>query len=374
VEIYRQWVRPMLSEVQVHHVLPRPDGIRWDGLFYWSPGLRRGTLYVWRPDSPDARQTVRLKGFEPDKEYWVWCEDGALDPVLRRGAELIGAGLELHLSQRYTSDLVFVRDAALGKPAGLDLPGEFRLQPPTVQAGMFAVSAGLTWEPAAGARSYRVAVAEDAEFQRVVAAAHVTQPKATLEKLPPERTLHWRVEAVSWGGRRAQGGPPGTLVTPPRACPAGIVFLSDLPWVKANAGADNPVRRDVNYYGQPLAIQGRTMAKGLWTHAYPDATPADAVFDVADKKFSLFKAEVGLDDASVGGSVQFQVLVDGVLRAESPVLQPRRVHRFRVDIADARQITLRVLNGGDGHACDHAAWGLARLVRPGVRDPLDGTD
>jgi len=95
---------------------------------------------------------------------------------------------------------------------------------------------------------------------------------------------------------------------------------------------------------------------------------------VAGKKFSLFKADVGLDDASGGGSVQFQVLVDGVLRAESPILQPRQVHRFRVDIANARQLTLRVLNGGDGYACDHAVWGLARLVEPGVRDPLDDTD
>jgi len=374
VEVYRQWIRPMLADVQAHHVLPRPDGVRWDGLFYWSPRLRRGTLYVWRPDSPDARHTVRLKGLEPDQEYWVWCEDGSLDAGLRRGEELIGAGFDLHLPQTYTSDLVFVQDAALGKPAGLDLPGEFRLQPPTVRAGMFAVSAGLTWEPAAGARSYRVAVAEDAEFRQVVAAAHVTRPQATIQNLPPERTLHWRVDAVSWGGRRTHAGPPGTLVTPPRDCPAGIVFLSDVPWLKANAGADNPVRRDVNYYGQPLAVRGRTMAKGLWTHAYPDATPADVVFDVAGKKFSRFRADVGLDDASVGGCVQFQVLVDGVLRAESPVLQPRQVHRFRVDIADARQLTLRVLNGGDGYTCDHAVWGLARFVKPGVRDPLDDTD
>jgi hypothetical protein len=149
------------------------------------------------------------------------------------------------------------------------------------------------------------------------------------------------------------------------------VFLSDLPWVKANAGAENPVRRDVNYYGKPVAVDGAVYPKGLWTHAYPDATPADIVYDIAGKRFEWFKADVGLDDASGGGSVRFEVWVDGVKKAESPVLRPRQVHRFRVDITDAHEITLRVLNGGDGYACDHAAWGAARFVEPGVQDPLD---
>lgn len=371
VEVYRQWIRPMLADVKVHHILPRPDGSRWDGMFYWSAGLRRGTLYVWRPDSPDARQTVRLKGLDPARRYWVWCEDGSLTPGVRGGEELLLSGLELDLPQAYTSDLIFVQDEALGKPGGLDVPAEFRLQEAAVKGGMFSVSARLSWEPAAGARSYRVLVAEDAEFRRVVAAPAVVEPPATVEQLPPERTLYWRVEGLSWGGRRISAGQPGTLITPRLARPAGLVFLSEIPWLKANAGADNPVRHDVNYYGQPIAINGKVYPKGLWTHAYPDATPADVAYDLADKKFELFHAHVGLDDASGGGSVQFRVLVDGEPQAESPVLLPRQVHRFRVSVVGAKQLTLRVLNGGDGYACDHAAWGAARLVAAGLRDPLE---
>ena len=65
------------------------------------------------------------------------------------------------------------------------------------------------------------------------------------------------------------------------------------------------------------------------------------------------------------------MLVDGELKAESPVLPPRQVHLLRVAIAGARQITLRVLNGGDGYNCDHAVWGAARFVEAGVDDPLD---
>jgi hypothetical protein len=161
------------------------------------------------------------------------------------------------------------------------------------------------------------------------------------------------------------------LVTPRLERPAGLTFLSEIPWLKANAGADNPVRRDVNYHGKPIAIRGKLYPRGLWTHSYPDTTPADVVYDLPAGKFELFKADVGLDAGSGGGSVQFQVLVDGVRKAESPVLSPQHVHRFRVPVAGARQLTLRVLNGGDGYSCDHAAWGNARLVEPGVRDPVD---
>ena len=37
----------MLKDLQVHHILPRPDDLHWDGMFYWSPGLKRGTLYIF---------------------------------------------------------------------------------------------------------------------------------------------------------------------------------------------------------------------------------------------------------------------------------------------------------------------------------------
>lgn len=374
VEIYRQWIRPILADVKVHHILPRPDGVHWDGMFYWSSPLQRGALYIWRPDSPDSQQTVRLKGLDADKKYWSWCEDGSISPGVRSGRELMNSGLEVHLPQAYSSDLIFVHDEALGKPNGLDLPGEFRVQDATVHGGMFSTTARLAWEPAAGARSYRISVANDVEFQDMVVSKAVTQPQVIMENLPPERTLYWRVEAISWGGVRLNAGPPGSFVTPQLDRPAGLVLLSELPWVTANAGADNSVRRDVNYYGKPLAINGGVYLKGLWTHSYPDATPADVVYDVSDRKYEWFKADVGLDDASGGGSVQFQVLVDGVTKSESPVLGPRQVHRFRVHMAGARQITLRVLNGGDGYACDHAAWGAARFVDAGVRDPLDKTE
>ena len=126
----------------------------------------------------------------------------------------------------------------------------------------------------------------------------------------------------------------------------------------------------VSANGKEIAIAGKTYPKGVWTHSFNDATSADVVIDVSGKGFGIFAADAGVEDAAGPGSVQFQVLADGAVKAESPVMRPGSVHRFNVDVTAAREITLRVLNGGDGYSCDHAAWGFARFIRAGSEDPL----
>ena len=39
----------MMKDVEVHHILPRPDDFHWDGMFYWSPSFKRGTVYISGP-------------------------------------------------------------------------------------------------------------------------------------------------------------------------------------------------------------------------------------------------------------------------------------------------------------------------------------
>jgi hypothetical protein len=114
---YKRWIRPILRDCKVHHVLPRPDGKRWDGLFYWGPRLKKGVLFIFRPQSDQARHLVTLKGLEPKQDYWVWSEDGAVAMGLRSGDDLMQNGLDISLPTPFSSDLVFVQDKTLGKPA-----------------------------------------------------------------------------------------------------------------------------------------------------------------------------------------------------------------------------------------------------------------
>jgi hypothetical protein len=373
VEIYKTWIRPLLRDVQVHHILPRPDGVRWDGLFYWSAPLKRGTLYIFRPDAEAVEQTVRLKGLDPAAGYWVWCEDGSINPGVRSGAQLMNDGLSVRLPRRYASDLIYVQDAALGKPAGLAAAEPVRLMPAKSKADAFSPAVKLTWTASASARSYRVLVTRGSGSDEALRDEGVLGTSVTLEGLPPRQSLHWRVETIAWGGRCWNEGGDEVFVAPAPSDLTGLTFVSDMEWKLATAGGDKPVRRDQNYHGKPVQIADQLCRKAVWTHAFNDAQPADVVLDVAGKGFAAFAADAGLDDASGGGNVQFQVLADGQVRAESPVLRPRVVHRFRVDITGAREVTLRVLNGGDGSTCDHAVWGLARFIAAGADDPLAQT-
>ena len=67
---------------------------------------------------------------------------------------------------------------------------------------------------------------------------------------------------------------------------------------------------------------------------------------------------------------RFLVLVDGQKKAETPIMRPKQVHELVVDVKGAKEITLRVLNGGDGYGYDHAVWGLARFLKAGTTDPF----
>ena len=116
VQIYKDWIRPMLPTAKVHHIFPRPDGVHWDGLFYFSDKVKRGTLYIFRTKADADEKTVKLKGLDANSAYWVWCEDGSIDPREVSGAELMDTGLAITLTAPWSSDLIYLQDASLGKP------------------------------------------------------------------------------------------------------------------------------------------------------------------------------------------------------------------------------------------------------------------
>lgn len=150
----------------------------------------------------------------------------------------------------------------------------------------------------------------------------------------------------------------------------GTVFVSDLPWVRSTCGWGSPVAaRNSNHWSGTILIDRLPYALGIYTNAFDDAQPADVVLDVTGQEFSTFKAQVGLPEAN--GSVQYQVLVDGNIRCETAVLRAGMLRSLEVDVAGAKEIVLRVLNGGDGNASDSAAWGFARLLRADAVDPLE---
>jgi alpha-galactosidase len=109
-DIYKAWVRPVLQDAHVYRILPRADGLHWDGMFYWNAALKKGTAYIFRPNSEQGHQLIFLAGLEPKKTYKIHGEDSSVRPGTFTGAELINQGLMIRLPGKFTSDLVYVEE------------------------------------------------------------------------------------------------------------------------------------------------------------------------------------------------------------------------------------------------------------------------
>ncbi|MBL7253568.1 glycoside hydrolase family 2 TIM barrel-domain containing protein [Paractinoplanes lichenicola] len=145
--------------------------------------------------------------------------------------------------------------------------------------------------------------------------------------------------------------------------PPGYAWLSDRPYT-AVANGWGPVEKDRSNGeqaagdGRPLTIAGVEYEKGLGAHAV-------STVDVPlDGSCTRFRADAGVDDETgSGGSVVFEVWLDGVRTATSPRLTGAGLaHRFDVDVTGARTLRLQVTDAGDGNGNDHADWAAARLA------------
>ena len=79
--------------------------------------------------------------------------------------------------------------------------------------------------------------------------------------------------------------------------------------------------------------------------------------------YTTFSAVVGVDDeVGSNGSVAFEVWVDGVLKASTPVLTGASAGvPLTVAVGGAGSLRLVATSGGDGVSFDHADWADAKV-------------
>ncbi len=118
-------------------------------------------------------------------------------------------------------------------------------------------------------------------------------------------------------------------------------------------------QRDRAIGGTPLRLRGQRYRKGLGVHSRAELTYR------LDGQFELFHAVVGVDDnTGGGGSVVFQVLVDGEEKFRSEPLTGNSAPMvIRVPLDGAKELTLITDFGEFGDVLDHADWADAYLVR-----------
>ncbi|MEV6172607.1 glycoside hydrolase family 2 TIM barrel-domain containing protein [Streptomyces sp. NPDC051954] len=246
-----------------------------------------------------------------------------------------------------------------GLPAGRSTPGKLTVSNPCdVQlanvSADFEAPVGWTVVPSVSSDVGDLAAGESATVDVVISRGDGTPDG--------RRPTVAAVSANSTGGARVRHEAPLVVEgTPPP--PQGEVSVSDLDFITADNGW-GPVEKDRSNGesapgdGKPLTIGGTSYDKGLGVHA-------DSVVTLyLGGACSAFTAEVGLDDeVGDGGSTAFEVLADGKKVYGSEVLTGEDAAvSVRAPVDGAERLTLRVTDGGDGNAHDHADWGAATLL------------
>ena len=136
--------------------------------------------------------------------------------------------------------------------------------------------------------------------------------------------------------------------------PAPDLPLGDLAPLKATVGWGGRHRVNRSIADSPLSV-GRTVYEhGIGVHAH-----SVLEYEI-ERDYTRFVAIIGVDDAVRkfgGGSVVFEVVVDGQSLFCTPVLGPGDLAHVDLEIpAGAEIIRLEAADGGDGISCDHADW------------------
>ncbi len=94
IALYKQRQRPILRGANVYHILPMADGVHWDGLQFYNPDIKRGSVFLFKPgaDVP-PNEAVRLKGLNPHGVYTLTFEERTVLNCVRTGSQLMSNGI-----------------------------------------------------------------------------------------------------------------------------------------------------------------------------------------------------------------------------------------------------------------------------------------
>jgi len=110
-QLYKTRLRPLIRRADLHHISPRPDGLGWDGIEYFTPETGEGVVYAFRGFTPnESEHTYHLQGLRPESQYALHFEDHTSADRRLSGRELMSSGLTIALALPQSSELVFIRE------------------------------------------------------------------------------------------------------------------------------------------------------------------------------------------------------------------------------------------------------------------------
>lgn len=114
--LYKEKLRPLVRTAEIYHILPRPDGKRWDGIEFFDPVRKTGAVLLFKPGATPDKQSVVLKGLDPGQAYEVRFTDRPQQNLRATGAELMQTGVAVTLTEKNQSEIIFI-DAVAAIPS-----------------------------------------------------------------------------------------------------------------------------------------------------------------------------------------------------------------------------------------------------------------
>ena len=107
--LYNTRQAPIVRGADIYHILPMPDGKNWDGLEYFNPAIKKGSVFLFKPtDAGGDSQTIKLKGLDRNTTYALSFEDRPGQNARKTGADLMDKGLPVTMTGKYVSEIVWI--------------------------------------------------------------------------------------------------------------------------------------------------------------------------------------------------------------------------------------------------------------------------
>ena len=112
--LYNNIMKPLIRYGDLYHILPRPDGIHWDGLEYIdadSENEIKGLVMLWKPTNEEgSEKTIKLRGLEAETMYQLTFEDRPEQNCTKTGAELMETGLTVTIEGESGSEMIWISE------------------------------------------------------------------------------------------------------------------------------------------------------------------------------------------------------------------------------------------------------------------------
>lgn len=140
-----------------------------------------------------------------------------------------------------------------------------------------------------------------------------------------------------------------------------ILFLNDLKMEVVSTGYCPP-QVNKNCLGDEFLVNGFKVNKGISMHP-GENEDARVKYDISSYAYDTFMATIGRNDQTKGYKVRFKVLLDDILKYESPLIGENQMEYIELPIEKGtKSIELVVNNGGDGISFDASTWAYPSLI------------